>query len=98
MKQICQQCHTRPLIDRVYQQAEQAVDVTNQRVGDAKAIVDGLRADCVLKGAPFTNRIDFCISICGTTTGGRRSTAHLWGARISCNGTEIIRCSRKWWS
>ncbi len=59
MKQICTQCHTKPGIDRVYQQAEQVVDVTNQRVAEAKAIVDGLRADGLLKGAPFTNRIDF---------------------------------------
>jgi len=59
MKQICTQCHTKPIIDRVYQQAEQVVDVTNQRVAEAKAIVDSLRADGVLKGSPFTNRIDF---------------------------------------
>jgi len=59
MKQICEQCHTKPLIDRVYQQAEQVVDVTNQRVADAKAVLDGLRADGLLKGAPFTNRADF---------------------------------------
>jgi hydroxylamine dehydrogenase len=59
MKQICSQCHTKTLIDRVYQQAEQVVDVTNQRVTDAKAIVDGLRADGSLSGPPFSNRIDF---------------------------------------
>jgi hydroxylamine dehydrogenase len=59
MKQICNQCHTRPLIDRVYQQAEQAVAVTNDRVQQAKAIVDGLRSQGVLTGKPFENRIDF---------------------------------------
>ena len=59
MQQICQQCHTKPLIDRVYQQAEQVVEVTNQRVAQAKAIVDGLRSSGALTGAPFTNRIDF---------------------------------------
>ena len=59
MKQICQQCHTKPIIDRVYQQAEQVVEVTNQRVGEAKAIVDGMRSSGVLTGAPFTTRTDF---------------------------------------
>jgi len=59
MRQICMQCHTTPLIDRVYRQAEQVVEVTNQRVGEAKAIVDGLRHDGVLTGAPFSSRIDF---------------------------------------
>ena len=59
MQQVCAQCHTKPIIDRVYQQAEQVVEVTNQRVTEAKAILDGLRAAGVLSGAPFTNRIDF---------------------------------------
>jgi hydroxylamine dehydrogenase len=59
MKQICSQCHTKPIIDRVYQQAEQVVKTTNERVAEAKAIVDGLRGDRVLKGPAFTNRIDF---------------------------------------
>jgi hypothetical protein len=59
MQQICAQCHTKPIIERVYQQAEQVVETTNQRVAEAKAIVDSLRASGVLKGVPFTNRIDF---------------------------------------
>jgi len=59
MKQICLQCHTKPLIDRVYAQGEQVVNVTNQRVGEAKAIVDALRSEGALTGKPFTNEIDF---------------------------------------
>jgi len=59
MQQICLQCHTPPLISGVYQQAEKVVAATNQKVADAQAIVDGLRHDGVLTGAPFTNRIDF---------------------------------------
>jgi hypothetical protein len=59
MRQICAQCHTKPVIDRVYGQAEQVVDATNQRVAEAKSIVDGLRAEGLLKGAPFNSRIDF---------------------------------------
>jgi len=59
MRQICLQCHTQPLIEQVYKQAEKVVSATNQRVADAKVIVDGLRHDGVLTGAPFANRIDF---------------------------------------
>ena len=59
MKQICSQCHTPPLIDRVYGQAEQIVQSTNQRVQAAQDLVNGLRKDGVLTGAPFSQPIDF---------------------------------------
>ncbi|MGD0546582.1 MAG: multiheme c-type cytochrome [Terracidiphilus sp.] len=59
MKQVCTQCHTQALIDRVYAQAEQVVANTNGKVTDAKAIVDGLHKDGLLTGPPFSNPIDF---------------------------------------
>ncbi|HEV2400946.1 MAG TPA: multiheme c-type cytochrome [Candidatus Sulfotelmatobacter sp.] len=59
MKQVCSQCHTPAVIDRVYSQAEQVVQSTNQRVQTAKGIVDGLRRDGVLTGPPFSQPIDF---------------------------------------
>lgn len=59
MKQVCNQCHTRPLIDRIYQQAEQVVSSTNDRVHSALEIVNGLRKEGVLVGKPFQNPIDF---------------------------------------
>ena len=59
MQQICLQCHTQTLITKVYQQAEKVVSATNQKVADVQAIMDGLRHDGILTGAPFTNRIDF---------------------------------------
>ena len=59
MKQICNQCHAGSLIDRVYQQGEQVVSTTNERVTTAKAIMDGLRKDGFLKGKPFDNPLDF---------------------------------------
>jgi mono/diheme cytochrome c family protein len=59
MKQVCSQCHTPGLIDRVYSQAEQVVQSTNQRVQAAQDIVNGLRKDGVLTGPPFSQRIDF---------------------------------------
>lgn len=59
MKQVCSQCHTPALIDRVYSQAEQVVQATNQKVKDAQDLVNGLRKDGVLTGPPFSQRIDF---------------------------------------
>jgi len=59
MKQICNQCHTSNVIERVYSQAEQVVATTNDRVTKAKAIPDALRAEGILTGKPFSNRIDF---------------------------------------
>ncbi len=59
MKRICNQCHARSLIDHVYQQGEQVVASTNERVTTAKAIMDGLRKDGFLKGKPFDNPLDF---------------------------------------
>jgi nitrate/TMAO reductase-like tetraheme cytochrome c subunit len=59
MKQVCTQCHTQALIDRVYSQAEQVVGNTNTKVLAAKDIVDGLHKDGSLTGPPFSNPIDF---------------------------------------
>lgn len=59
MKQVCLQCHTPPLIDRVYAQADQVVQTTNQRVTEAQNLVNGLRKEGVLTGPPFSNPIDF---------------------------------------
>ncbi len=59
MKQVCSQCHTPGLIDRVYSQADQVVQSTNQRVQNAQEIVNGLRKDGVLTGHPFSQPIDF---------------------------------------
>lgn len=58
MKQVCEQCHAAPIVDRVYTQAEAAVQNTNQRVKDAQAIMDGLKKDNLL-GPPFSQPIDF---------------------------------------
>jgi hydroxylamine dehydrogenase len=59
MKQVCTQCHTQALVDRVYAQAEEVVASTNTKVLTAKAIVDGLHKDGVVSGPPFSNPIDF---------------------------------------
>ncbi len=59
MKQVCAQCHTQPTFDRVYEQAEKVLQTTNQKVADAKALMDGLRSDGSLSGPPFSQPIDF---------------------------------------
>ncbi len=59
MKEVCLQCHTKPVVERVYQQAEKVVEVTNGKVEEAKAVVDALRKDGVLTGKPFSHPIDF---------------------------------------
>jgi nitrate/TMAO reductase-like tetraheme cytochrome c subunit len=59
MKQVCTQCHTPALIDRVYQQAELAVQNTNQRVQQAQELMTSLRKEGALSGPPFSQPIDF---------------------------------------
>ncbi|HEX4285975.1 MAG TPA: multiheme c-type cytochrome [Terracidiphilus sp.] len=59
MKQVCTQCHTPALVDRVYAQAEDVVASTNAKVLTAKAIVDGLHKDGLVSGPPFSQPVDF---------------------------------------
>jgi hypothetical protein len=59
MKQVCGQCHTSPLVDRVYAEAERVVVTTNDKVQAAQDIMNGLRKDGVLTGQPFSTPIDF---------------------------------------
>jgi hypothetical protein len=59
MKQVCLQCHAPGIPDRVYSQAEQVVQNTNGRVKAAQDLMDGLRKDGLLTGAPFSDPIDF---------------------------------------
>lgn len=58
MKDLCANCHTRQVIDRVYAQAEEVVASTNAKVAATKAIMDALRKDGLI-GKPFANPIDF---------------------------------------
>jgi hypothetical protein len=59
MKEVCTLCHTQAVVDRVYVESEKVVTATNEKVKAARAIVDGLRKDGVLKGKPFEHPIDF---------------------------------------
>lgn len=59
MKEICLKCHTRPRIDRFYTEAESIVATTNQRVTQAKSIMDGLYASGKLTKTPFDEPIEY---------------------------------------
>lgn len=59
MKDICIQCHTPALIERVYKEAEAVVQSTNEKVQTGKAIMDGLQQDGMLTGGPFDQPIEF---------------------------------------
>ena len=59
MKNICLQCHTPPLVDRVYQEGDAVVKATNEKVLAAKAIMDSLKAEGLLSTNPFTQKVQF---------------------------------------
>jgi hypothetical protein len=59
MKHICLQCHTPPLVERVYKDGAAVVDDTNKKVLAAKAIMDSLKADGLLSTNPFSQGIQF---------------------------------------
>jgi len=59
MKQICNQCHAKTLIDRVYAEAERVVASTNEQVQQASDLMAELRKDHVLTTPPFSQPIDF---------------------------------------
>ena len=59
MKDICMQCHTPSLVERVYREAEAVVESTNEKVLAGKAVMDGLRQDGVLTSAAFEQPIQF---------------------------------------
>ena len=59
MKDVCRQCHTPPLIDRVYREAEAVVASTNEKIKSGQTIMDGLRRDGLLTGKPYEQPIDF---------------------------------------
>jgi hypothetical protein len=59
MQMICNQCHTRPLIERVYAEAEKIVASTNQRVQEASDLMASLRKEGALTSTPFSQPIDF---------------------------------------
>jgi hypothetical protein len=59
MKQVCNQCHAKTLIDRVFTEGEAVIANTNQQVQAAGDIIAGLKKDGLLNPAPFSQPLDF---------------------------------------
>lgn len=59
MKDMCNKCHTKKHTDEFYKMAEDVVKATNDKVKEAKKIVDELRAEGYLTPAPFDEPIEF---------------------------------------
>lgn len=59
MKEVCNQCHTRPLIDKIYEEAEKVVESTNAKVKASSDIMTALRKDGILGPKRFEHSIDF---------------------------------------
>ncbi len=59
MKDLCTKCHARPRIDAFYLKAEEVLLATNDKVRAVTAVMDGLRKDGIISGAPFADPIDF---------------------------------------
>jgi hydroxylamine dehydrogenase len=61
MKLLCNQCHSKVFIERVYTQAEAVVVSTNEKVQKAQDLVASLRKDGLLGAQPFQKPIDFLL-------------------------------------
>jgi hypothetical protein len=59
MKDVCMQCHTPPLVERIYKDATAVVDSTNEKVLAGKRVMDDLRKDGILNATAFDDPIDF---------------------------------------
>ena len=59
MKDICLQCHTPPLIERVYKESEAVVESTNEKVTSAKEIMTSLSQGGMLPTNAFAVPIQF---------------------------------------
>ena len=59
MKDVCIQCHTPPLIERVYKEADAVVESTNEKVLSGKSIMAALRQEGILTGTGFQQPIEF---------------------------------------
>jgi hypothetical protein len=57
MKNICQQCHTPAIIDRVYREAEEVVKATNEKVRTAKEVMAGLSKEGLVSTNAFSQPI-----------------------------------------
>jgi hydroxylamine dehydrogenase len=59
MKDVCLQCHTPPLVDRIFKEGDAVVDATNQKVLAARGIMDSLKAEGLISTNAFSQKIQF---------------------------------------
>jgi hydroxylamine dehydrogenase len=59
MKEVCNQCHTQALVDKIYAEASQVVEGTNEKVKATSEIMTALRKDGILGPKRFEKPIDF---------------------------------------
>ncbi len=59
MKETCLKCHTKPHVENFYANAEAAVEATNEKVIEAKKIIEDLRRENLLTPEPFDEPIEF---------------------------------------
>jgi nitrate/TMAO reductase-like tetraheme cytochrome c subunit len=61
MKEVCNQCHSKALVEGVYKQAEAVVASTNEKVQKAQDLVAELRKANIVGPKPFQQPIDFTL-------------------------------------
>ena len=59
MKETCLKCHTQPHVDRVYQEAEGAVQATNAKITEAETLMAALKQEGLLTPEPFDEPVEF---------------------------------------
>ena len=59
MKETCLKCHTQKPIDRFFEEAEDVLHATNEKVDQARKIMKELRAEGLLTPDPFDEPIEF---------------------------------------
>lgn len=59
MKTVCTECHSRPFVDGEYEKADALTEAINERVTEAKNIMESLLAERLITAAPFDHPIKF---------------------------------------
>ena len=91
MKDLCGNCHTRPVVDRVYDTAKKVVTNTNEKVKAVRAIMTGYAK--MTFSRDLRNRSTSPISTCGITMAITKHGAFMGGTTMS-SGTAITHSSK----
>lgn len=59
MKEVCNQCHSQTLVDKIYEDAAKVVESTNEKIKATSDIMTVLRKDGILGPKRFETPIDF---------------------------------------